>query len=163
MRKGNTIFKYGFIPRPMTTVNIYLTFNGNCEEAFVFYKSVFGGDFRYLGRYGEMPLQNDIPYVADAKDKIMHVTLPISKETMLMGNDALHVNDSSAFQGNNFTISIQTDTKAKADRLFAGLSEGGQRTMEMKETFWGSYYGMLTDKFGIHWKLNVDLSGENRQ
>jgi PhnB protein len=145
----------------MTTVNIYLTFNGNCEEAFRFYRSVFGGEFEYIGKYGEMPPQQDIPLVSERdKDKVMHVTLPISKETMLMGNDSLGEAESPTVTGNNFTISIRTDTKEEADRLFNKLSEGGQVTLPMRETFWGSYYGMITDKFGIHWKMNVDLREE---
>jgi PhnB protein len=143
----------------MTTVNIYLTFNGNCEEAFTFYKSVFGGDFLYIGKYGEMPPQKDIPFVPDdEKEKIMHVTLPISKETMLMGNDSLDESEPPVLPGNNFTISIKTDSKEEADTLFNKLSQGGWVTMPMKETFWGSYYGMITDKFGIRWKMNVDLA-----
>lgn len=142
----------------MTTVNIYLTFNSNCEEAFTFYKSVFGGEFQYIGRYGEMPPQQDIPSVPEnAKNKIMHITLPISKETMLMGNDDL--NDlGSPLTYDSFTILIHTDTKEEADRLFTKLVQGGTATMLMKETFWDSYYGMITDKFGIHWKITADLA-----
>jgi PhnB protein len=142
----------------MTTVNIYLTFNGNCEEAFTFYKSVFGGAFQYIGRYGEMPPQQDIPSVPEnAKNKIMHITLPISKETMLMGNDDLD-DLGTPLTYDSFTILIHTDTKEEADKLFARLVQGGTATMLMKETFWGSYYGMITDKFGIHWKITADLA-----
>jgi PhnB protein len=148
----------------MTTVNIYLTFNGNCEEAFTFYRSVFGGEFQYIGKYGEMPPLQDIPFVSDGhKNKVMHVTLPISKETMLMGNDSLSEAESPIETCSNFTISVRTDNKEEADRLFNKLSKEGQVTLPMKETFWGSYYGMITDKFGIHWKMNVDLSEGNKE
>ncbi|MDB5013163.1 MAG: hypothetical protein JWQ25_1365 [Daejeonella sp.] len=141
----------------MTTVNIYLTFNGNCEEAFNFYRSVFGGDFQYVGKYGEMPVQNDIPAVPDnQKDKIMHITLPISKETMLMGNDSL--DHSGLSTSDNITLIVETDSKQKADVLCTKLSDGGKISMPMREVFWGSYYGMLTDRFGIKWKVTVDLN-----
>lgn len=142
----------------MTTVNIYLTFNGNCQEAFEFYRSVFGGDFQYIGTYGQMPDQEDVLVEENEKDKILHVTLPISKETMLMGNDNLEAFRSSLITGNNFAISIKTDSRGEADRLFSKLSEEGKITMPMEETFWGSYYGNVTDRFGIKWKVNVDLN-----
>lgn len=142
----------------MTTVNIYLTFNGNCKEAFDFYKLVFGGDFQYIGTYGDMPLQKDITVSKNEEDKIMHVTLPISKETMLMGNDNLESFGPSITTSSNFTISVKTDSKQEAHRLFSKLSKGGGITMPLKETFWGSYYGNVTDKFGVKWKMNVDLN-----
>jgi len=91
----------------------------------------------------------------------MHITLPISKETMLMGNDNIASFGSPIVVGNNFTISIKSETKEEADLLFSRLSKDGLITMTMNETFWGSYYGMITDQFGIHWKLNVDLN-ENK-
>lgn len=142
----------------MTTVNIYLSFNGNCEEAFDFYKEAFGGEYRYIGRYGEMPPQADIPVNENEKDKIMHITLPISKETLLMGNDNLEAFGTPLTIGNNFSISVLSDTKEEADRLLNKLSKDGQVTMPMRETFWGSYYGNVTDRFGIKWKLNVDIN-----
>lgn len=138
----------------MTTVNIYLTFNGNCEEAFNFYKSVFGGEFPYIGRYKDMPPVEGKSVSPEAGDKIMHVALPISKETMLMGSDKGGEWAASFSQGNNFSISINTDSKEEADRLFNGLSEGGRVTMPMADTFWGDYFGMFTDKFGINWMVS---------
>lgn len=142
----------------MPVLNIYLSFNGNCKEAFDFYKSVFGGEFQYVGTYGEMPPQKEIPLRDDEKEKIMHITLPISKETMLMGGDTLEAFGAPIVNGNNFTISIKCDSMEEADDLFGKLSVGGNVTMPMRKTFWGSYYGMITDKFGINWKMNVDLS-----
>lgn len=141
----------------MTTINPYLTFNGNCEEAFNFYKSVFGGEFPYVGRYGEMPPQEGIPpMTAEQKNKIMHISLPISKETTLMGSDTGGDWASNFKEGTNFSISINTDQIKEADRLFTALSEEGKVTMPMNKTFWGSYFGMLTDKFGINWMISGD-------
>jgi PhnB protein len=142
----------------MITLNIYLTFNGNCREVFNFYKSVFGGEFQYIGTYGDIPAQEDIVFDKEEQDKIMHITLPISKETMLMGNDHIKAFGPAVQTGNNFVISIKTDSKQTADEIFIKLSEGGLITMPLKETFWGSYYGNVTDKFGIKWKMNVDLN-----
>jgi PhnB protein len=139
----------------MTTVNTYLTFNGNCEEAFNFYKSVFGGQFQYLGRFKDMPPMGDKAVPLSEGDRIMHVSLPISKETILMGSDTSEVSG-PAVAGTNFSISVSTDTKAEADKLFKGLSTGGKETMPMDNTFWGSYFGMLTDKFGINWMVSCD-------
>ena len=142
----------------MATVNIYLTFNGNCEEAFNFYKSVFGGDFPYIGKFKDMP-QDDpscLPMSEADGEKIMHVTLPISSETCLMGSDTGGEWAASFKQGNNYSISINTTSKEEADRLFLGLSEGGQVTMPLNITFWGAYFGMFVDKFGINWMVNFD-------
>ena len=96
----------------MTTVNVYLNFNGNCEDAFNFYKSVFGGEFPYVGRFKDMPPQEGMPPLPkEMEDKIMHVSLPISKETMLMGSDTGGEWAPSFVQGNNFSISITTSVK----------------------------------------------------
>ena len=140
----------------MTTVNVYLTFNGNCEAAFNFYKSVFGGDFPYAGRFKDMPADGGKPMSPEDSEKIMHISLPISAETVLMGSDTGGEWASSYRQGNNFSISINTDSKESADRLFKGLSEGGTITMPLANTFWGDYFGMFTDKFGINWMLSFN-------
>lgn len=143
----------------MTTVNVYLNFNGNCEEAFNFYKSVFGGAYPYIGRYKDMPPQEGMPPLSkEEENKIMHVSLPISKETMLMGSDTGGEWAPSLQQGNNFSISISTDSREEADRLFNGLSEGGKVTMPMNQTFWGDYFGMFTDKFGINWMVSFNTN-----
>lgn len=138
----------------MTTVNIYLTFNGNCEAAFNFYKSVFGGDFSHVGRFKDMPADGGNPVPQEIGEKIMHISLPVSKETILMGSDTGGEWASGYSQGNNFSISINTDSKEKADNFFNELSAGGQITMSMNKTFWGDYFGMLTDKFGINWMVS---------
>lgn len=141
----------------MTTVNIYLTFNGNCEEAFNFYKSVFGGEFPYIGRFKDMPPQEGQKTMSPKDgEKIMHVSLPISKETVLMGSDTGGEWAAHYSAGNNFSVSVTTDSKAEADRLYKGLSAGGKQTMPMNKTFWGSYFGMFTDKFGINWMVSFD-------
>jgi PhnB protein len=142
----------------MATVNVYLTFNGNCEKAFNFYKSVFGGEFPYMGRFKDMPPQpGQPPMTAEALEKIMHVSLPVSKETMLYGSDSAGEWASNYKEGNNFSISINAGSKEEADKLFNGLSAGGNVTMPMNNTFWGAYFGMFTDKFGINWMVNFDL------
>ena len=140
----------------MTTVNVYLTFNGNCLEAFNFYKSVFGGEFPYVGYYKDMPTDGGKPLATEDADKIMHISLPISQETMLMGSDTGGEWASSFAQGNNFSLSINSDSKESADRLFNGLSAGGRVTMPMASTFWGDYFGMLTDLFGINWMISFN-------
>ena len=139
----------------MATVHTYLIFKGNCEEAFNFYKSVFGGDFIFLGRYSEMPT-NDGCEVSDAdKNKIMHISLPIG-HTILMGSDWSGDWASTLVAGNNFSISINAESKDEADRLFNGISADGKITMPMENAFWGAYFGMATDKFGINWMVNFD-------
>ena len=145
----------------MATINAYLTFNGNCEEAFLFYQSVFGGEFPYLGRFKDMPKseEENCPPPADG-EKIMHVSLPISKETMLMGSDSSEAFGQVTTMGNNISLSINTDSEEEATRLFNGLSAGGKITMPLAKTFWGAFFGMFTDKFGIHWMVNYDYKQE---
>lgn len=140
----------------MATINAYLTFDGTCEEAFNFYRSVFGGDFPMVSRFGDMPSQEGTPPLsAEEKNRILHITLPISAETLLMGSDTMSGMHEHKV-GNNISLSINTDSKEEADRLFAGLSAGGVVSMPLAETFWGAYFGMWTDKFGIHWLVNYD-------
>ncbi|HMK05706.1 MAG TPA: VOC family protein [Ferruginibacter sp.] len=139
----------------MPKVNAYLTFNGNCEEAFNFYKSVFGGEFPYLGRFKDMPPQEGAKAVPpEHGERIMHVSLPVSKETMLMGSDTGGEWSAGFKAGNNFSISISADSKEEADKIFNGLSAGGTVTMPMASTFWGDYFGMFNDKFGISWMMS---------
>ena len=148
----------------MTTVNIYLTFNGNCEEAFNFYKSVFGGEFQHVGRFEELPLQEGMPPVPDReKNKIMHISLPVSKETILMGSDSSETLGETIIFGNNFSITVNGNNKAEADRLFNGLSKGGKVIMPMNDTFWGSYYGLFIDKFGINWMINFSENSQDKE
>ncbi len=139
----------------MATTNIYLNFNGNCEDAFTLYKSVFGGDFTYLGRFGEMPETEDFIVEEIDKEKIMHISLPIGSTT-LMGSDNANSQSDKFVRGNNFSISITAETKAEADSIFNGLAQDGQVAMPMEDTFWGDYFGMLTDQFGINWMVSFN-------
>ncbi len=147
----------------MATVNVYLTFNGNCKEAFDFYKSVFGGDYPYVGTFGEMPPQEGVTMPEKDKNRIMHISLPISKETILMGSDTGGEWASGYQPGNNFSVSINANSKEEADKLFNGLSAGGRVTMPMNHTFWGAYFGMFTDRFGIGWMVNYDDPAKAQQ
>ncbi|AWA31456.1 VOC family protein [Flavobacterium magnum] len=144
----------------MAAVNPYLTFNGTCEAAFNLYKSVFGGEFPYIGRFGDMPPSEDGKRCTPAEaDLIMHVSLMIG-DTVLMGSDAPGEYGEKLVIGNNYSVSINTDSREEADRIFAGLSDGGTVMMPMENTFWGAYFGMFTDKFGIHWMVNFDEKPE---
>ncbi|MGV8815916.1 MAG: VOC family protein [Gelidibacter sp.] len=139
----------------MTTVSTYLNFDGNCEEAFNFYKSVFGGEFTYIGRFGDMPAGDGYTVSEAEKNRIMHVGLPIGATTLL-GSDTGGDWAATFVQGNNFSISISPDSKEEADKIFKGLSAGGKVTMPMADTFWGAYFGMFTDKYGINWMVNYE-------
>ncbi|PXV66753.1 PhnB protein [Dysgonomonas alginatilytica] len=143
-----------------TAIQPYLTFNGYCEEAFNFYKSVFGGDFVHISRFGEMPPQEGISFPESFANKIMHVALPVNGQFMLFGSDNMEggCGGPDLVVGNNISLSIQIDTKEEGDKIFAGLSAGGTVTMPMEVTFWNAYFGMFTDKFGINWMINVDLN-----
>lgn len=141
----------------MATVNPYLTFHGNCEEAFNLYKSVFGGEFTNLGRFNEMPPIEGAPAISEeAGNFIMHVSLPISSETILMGSDSSETFGQPTVIGNNYSVSINTESRAEADKLYNRLSEGGKIEMPLQDTFWGAYFGMFADKFGVQWMINFD-------
>jgi PhnB protein len=143
------------VPRT-TSINPYLTFPGNCEDAFNFYKSVFGGKFQYVGRFNEMPTEDGKPMPEAEANKIMHISLPISGDSILMGSDSSDAFGHITTVGNNFSISILAESTAKADKLFNGLAASGNAIMPMSKTFWGSYFGMLVDKFGIQWMVSFD-------
>lgn len=140
----------------MAQINPYLTFNGTCEAAFNFYKSVFGGEFPYIGRFKDMPPAEGKTMPAEAGEKIMHVSLPISTETTLMGSDTGGEWASNFKEGNNISISINTASEEEAKKIFNALSTGGKVTMPLDKTFWGALFGMFTDKFGINWMVNYD-------
>ena len=142
----------------MLHVNPYLNFNGNTEEAFSFYRSVFGGDFLQVLKFGETPEKDKIP--AEAQDKIMHISLPVGNGTVLMATDALESMGQKLRPGNNFHLSVEADSKAEAEKYFNGLSNGGKVTMPLADTFWGAYFGMVTDKYDINWMVSCD---KNRQ
>ena len=141
----------------MARVNTYLNFPRTTEEAFQFYKTVFGGDFSGMGiaRFGDIPPQEGMPPMAENdKNLIMHIELPITGGHVLMGTDApesmgFHVNF-----GNNVHISLEPDTREETKRLFDALSKGGKITMQLQDMFWGAYYGSVTDKYGVQWMVN---------
>lgn len=147
----------------MTTVNIYLVFNGECEAAFNFYKSVFGGEFSYFSRFSSMPEDHKKEIRETCLNRVLHVSLPVSNETMLMGCDSGSYSDQTN-AGNNFSISVTPENRLEADRIFMGLSEGGEVQMPMHDTYWGDYFGKLKDKFGINWMVNFETnrSPENK-
>lgn len=137
----------------MTKMNPYLNFDGNCKEAFDFYKSVFGGDFLFVGRMGDAP---GMEISEEYKDRIMHISLPISEHCTLMGSDTMPGYGQVLNVGNNIYISLHPETKTEADRLFNGLSAGGKVEMPMADQFWGSYFGSFTDRFGVNWMINCE-------
>ncbi len=137
----------------MALINPYLNFNGNTEEVFNFYKSVFGNEFAMVMRYKDAPAEHQMGM--DNLDLIMHVSLPIGDGTILMGSDVPEIYG-KVIMGTNISISISAESKEEADKLFNGLSAGGQVTMPMENTFWGSYFGMFKDKFGINWMMSYD-------
>ena len=139
----------------MVAVNPYLNFNGNTEDAFNHYKSIFGGEFAMIQRFRETPEAPRLP--ADAGNKIMHIALPIGKNNVLMGTDVVDGTGHPAVkQGNNFYITLSVESREEGDKLFNGLSQGGKAQLEMQDTFWGAYFGIATDKFGVQWMISYD-------
>jgi len=138
----------------MISINPYLNFNGNTEEAFKFYKSVFGGEFMTIQRFKDTPESGKIS--AGDQDKIMHIALPIGKGNIIMGTDALESAGQSLTQGNNFHLAVSTDSDEETRNIFKALSAGGKITVALEKMFWGAYFGMCTDKFGVQWMVSND-------
>lgn len=140
----------------MSSVSIYLNFPRNTEEAFNFYKEVFGGEFEgAVARMGEVPPQDGQPSLSEEdKNLVMHVCLPILGGFRLMGTDAPESMGFTVNMGNNLYINLQPDTRVETEALFAKLSEGAKVETPLQDMFWGDYYGSLTDKFGVQWMLN---------
>lgn len=137
----------------MPAINPYLHFNGNTEEAFNFYKSVFGNEFMVMQRYKDAPSENQMGETEG--NKIMHVSLPIGEGTILMGSD-IPQGYGTATMGTNVYISINTVSREETDSIFNSLSAEGQVMMPLENTFWGAYFGMFKDKYGIQWMVNYD-------
>lgn len=144
----------------MAEVQAYLTFDGTCEAAFNFYKSVFGGDFTYMGRFKEMPSQEGKKVSPEIGELIMHVSYPIGKNTVIMGSDSSEEFGHTTIQGNNFSLSVNADSEEEAQRIFSALANGGTITMPLNKTFWGALFGMLIDPFGIQWMINFDYESK---
>ena len=138
----------------MTTINPYINFNGNAEEAFTFYKSVFGGEFSRLARFKEMSIPGFQIAESDA-NKIMHIALPIGGNT-LMGNDVPEHMGRTNENENRSKISVSVDSKEEADRIFTGLSAGGTVEMPIGDSPWGSYFAMFRDRYGIEWMVEFE-------
>lgn len=137
------------------SLNVYLYFDGQCADAFAFYKSVFGGEFVARQTFGDGPPELA---VADTdKDRIMHVTLPVG-EAVLMGSDTISNQKNPPRPSNAFSVSFTPKSKNEADRVFTALTAGGTINMPLAETFWGSYFGTGTDKFGVNWMVNLPLN-----
>ena len=139
----------------MATLNPYLNFPGNTEEAFNFYKKVFGGEFTMIQRFKDTPEKDKIS-PAD-QQKVMHVGLPLGNGNVLMGTDALESMGHPVKMGNNINLSLETQNKEESDKIFNALAVGGKIEMPLQNTFWGAYFGSVVDKFGIHWMVNYTL------
>lgn len=136
----------------MPVINPYLNFNGSTEEAFNFYKSVLGGEFLAVHRFKDTP--DGAKFSETDQEKIMHISLPVGNGNVLMATDTLDSALHHANKENNFSLSLETESKEEADKIFNGLSMGGKIEMPMQDVYWGSYFGMFTDKFGIRWMVS---------
>jgi PhnB protein len=138
------------------TINPYINFNGNAEEAFTFYKSVFGGEFGKIIRFKDLS-SSEFPVAEKEANKIMRITLPIG-HTVLMANDVPEVLGRVNENENRSKIAVIAENREEADKLFSGLSEGGTVEMPMSDSPWGSYFSMFRDKYGIEWTIEFDPS-----
>jgi PhnB protein len=141
----------------MAQINPYIHFNGNAEEAFTFYKSVFGGEFAMLMRFKDMEIPGSIANESEA-NKIMHIALPIGKHDILMGSDTPEALGVHHLNETRSKISISAESKEEADNIYNGLSAGGQIEMPIADSPWGSYFGMFRDKYGIEWMIDFDAT-----
>ena len=140
----------------MARVSTYLNFPGTTEEAFAFYKSVFGGEYAGpVHRFGEMPAMPGQPPMSEAdKNMVMHVELPILGGHVIMGTDAPESMGFKVILGNNMHVNLEPDTRAETKRLFEALSVGAEVETPLQDMFWGAYFGSLVDRFGIRWMFN---------
>ncbi len=145
----------------MAQLNPYIHFNGNAEEALTFYKSVFGGEFAIVSRFKDFASPEQ-PFAVHEENKIMHIALPIGKNSVLMASDVPDILGQVNEQENRSKISISAESKEEADRLFNGLSAGGNIEMPIAESPWGSYFGMFRDKYGIEWMVDYDAKYNTR-
>ena len=138
----------------MATINPYINFNGNAEEAFNFYKSVFGGEFERVVRFKDIE-DPEFPMPENEADKIMRITLPIGGN-VLIANDVPESMGPVSENENRSKISVSTESREEADKIFAGLTEGGAVEMPLGDSPWGTYFGMFRDKYGIEWTVEFD-------
>jgi PhnB protein len=144
----------------MARINPYIHFNGNAEEAFTFYKSVFGGEFEKLMRYRDIS-SAEFPVGENDANRIMHITLPVSKDNHLIGSDVLEMMGKVNESDNRNAISLSAASRSEADKLFNGLSVNGKIEMPINDGPFGSYFGMFTDKYGVEWM--VDFPGDTEK
>ena len=140
----------------MAQINPYIHFNGNAEEAFSFYQSVFGGEFAMLVRFKDMPGDPNHAIAESEANKIMHIALPIGKHSMLMASDTPEFMGKHNENETRSKISISAESREEAEKLFHGLSAGGRVEMPIADSPWGSYFGMFRDKYGIEWMVDFD-------
>ena len=138
----------------MVTINPYLNFDGNAEEAFNFYKSVFGGEFKMLSRFKDTTEAGKV--LKEEENKLMHISLPFGNGNVLMASDVLQSMGFKINPGNNFYLAVSADSDEQATNFFNKLSTDGKITMPLQKTFWGAYFGMLKDKFGVQWMISHD-------
>lgn len=138
----------------MALINPYINFNGNSEEAFVFYKSIFGGEFAQVTRFGDLS-SPEFPVAEHEANKIMHIALPIGRN-VLMGNDVPEFMGRVNENENRSKIAVSAESHEEADKLFSGLSAGGNIEVPIGQSPWGSYFGMFRDKYGIEWTVDFD-------
>ena len=139
----------------MATINPHINFNGNAEEAFTFYKSVFGGEFAMISRFKDFS-NPEHPISEKEANRIMHIALPIGKHNVLMASDTPESMGKHNENENRSKISISAESKEEADQLFNGLSAGGKVEMPIADSPWGSYFGMFRDKYGFEWMVDYD-------
>lgn len=140
----------------MAQINPYIHFNGNAEEAFTFYKSVFGGEFAMLIRFKDMPGDSNQATTESEGNKIMHIALPIGKSDLLMASDTPESMGKHNEKETRSKISISAESREEADKLYNGLSADGEIEVPLDDSPWGSYFGMFRDKFGIEWMIDFD-------
>jgi PhnB protein len=143
----------------MACINPYIHFNGNAEEAFIFYRSVFGGEFARVMRYKDLP-GAEFSVARNDANRLMHIALPIGKANLLLGSDVLEIMGQVSESDNRNAISISAGIREEANKLFQGLSEGGKIEMPIADGPLGAYFGMFTDKYGIEWMVQFDPGNE---
>ena len=139
----------------MIEVSPFLQFDGDCETAFAFYKSIFGGEFEFLYRYKDIPAERPLP--ESEKEKIMHISLPMMKGVNLLGTDILNATGESLEMANRVTIGIRTNNEEETLRIFNALAKGGTVIQPLQKEFFADLFGLVTDKFGINWSFNCNI------
>ncbi len=133
----------------------YLTFDGNCREAFEFYRSVLGGEFSQMMTFADGP--EDLPVAKDERDRILHVALPFGSGVLMGSDSCAGMGGGPLVRGNNLGIALAAESREHCEALFEGLSAGGTVEMPLEEAFWGALFGKWTDRFGVDWMVNYDL------